>query len=384
MSLEIRRSDVTALTLGSTVLGCGGGGNSYYGQLVARRLLSGDTVVPVIDVDQMDPESFAITPAAVGATLVALEKPPSLLALRAGLDSVKSALKGRIGAFFAAEIGGLQCIFPLLMAAEAGLPLLDGDGIGRAFPELQMTTFSIYGTTHGLPYALSGDRGLISAHPTGHDDNAVPYGPAEPPGIRFERAVRKICTEQGGLIYLVSVFDQKSLSRTMVKGSLSLALRIGRAIESARDENRDPISAMIDGADGKRFITGKITDVERQFRAGHDWGTVRLDGVEEDRGRHAEIAFKNEYLILKLDGEIMLTVPDLITLAETETGTPVSTDIVRPGLRVTVLGLPASPLLRTPAALRSVGPEAFGYDFPYIPLGSGVRHEGVAAASVRK
>ncbi len=75
MSLEIRRSDVTALTLGSTVLGCGGGGNSYYGQLVARRLLSGDTVVPVIDVDQMDPESFAITPAAVGATLVALENP---------------------------------------------------------------------------------------------------------------------------------------------------------------------------------------------------------------------------------------------------------------------------------------------------------------------
>lgn len=304
-----------------------------------------------------------------------------MLALRAGLDSVKSALKGRISAFFAAEIGGLQCIFPLLMAAEAGLSLLDGDGMGRAFPELQMTTFSIYGTTHGLPHALSGDRGLISAHPTGHDNNAVPHGPADPPGIRFERAVRKICTEQGGLIYLVSVFDQKSLSRTMVKGSLSLALRIGRAIESARDENRNPISAMIDAADGKRFITGKITDVERQFRAGHDWGTVRLDGVEEDRGRHA---FKNEYLILKLDGEIMLTVPDLITLAETETGTPVSTDIVRPGLRVTVLGLPASPLLRTPAALRSVGPEAFGYDFPYIPLGRGVRHEGVAAASVRK
>jgi uncharacterized protein len=368
MSEQIRRSDVTALALGSTVLGCGGGGNSYYGQLVARRLLSDDTAVPVIDVDQMDPESFAITPAAVGATLVALEKPPSLVALRAGLDSVKNAFKGRISAFFAAEIGGLQCIFPLLMAAEAGLPVLDGDGMGRAFPELQMTTFSIYGTTHGLPHALSSDRGLISAHPIGHDDNTVPHRPGDPPGIQFERAVRKICTEQGGLIYLVSLFDQKSLSRTMVKGSLSLALRIGRAIESARGENRDPISAIIDAADGQRFISGKITDVERQFHAGHDWGTVRLEGVEEERGRHAEIAFKNEYLILKLDSEVALTVPDLITLAETETGTPVSTDILRPGLRVTVLGLPASPLLCTPAALRSVGPAAFGYDFDYIPL----------------
>src|SRR5690242_5431755 len=295
MNLEIRRSDVTALALGSTVLGCGGGGNSYYGQLVARRLLADDTAVAVIDVDQMDPESFAITPAAVGATLVALEKPPSLVALRAGLDSVKSALKGRISAFFASEIGGLQCIFPLLMAAQAGLPLLDGDGMGRAFPELQMTTLSIYGTAPGLPHALSGDRGLISAHPTGHHDNAVLDRPDDPPGIRFERAVRKICTEEGGLIYLVSVFDQKSLSRTMVRGSLSLALRIGRAIELAREENRDPIAAIINAADGKGFITGKITDVERQFRAGHDWGTVHLEGTEEDRGRQAEIAFKNEY-----------------------------------------------------------------------------------------
>jgi uncharacterized protein len=233
-----------------------------------------------------------------------------------------------------------------------------------------MTTFAIYGTTHGLPHALSGDHGLISAHPIGHKDNAEPHRAGDPPGIGFERAVRKICTEQGGLIYLVSVFDQKSLSRTMVRGSLSLALRIGRAIESARDKNSDPIAAIIDTAEGKRFITGKITDVERQFRAGHDWGMVRVDGVDEDRGCQAVIEFKNEYLILKLDGEVNLTVPDLITIAETDTGTPVSTDIVRPGLRVTVIGLPASPLLRTPAALQSVGPQAFGYNFSYIPLRS--------------
>src|SRR5262249_56002325 len=83
MSYALRRSDVSALALGSAVLGCGGGGNSYYGQLVARRLLSEETAVRVIDVDEMDPGSFAISPAAVGATLVALGKPPRLIALRA-------------------------------------------------------------------------------------------------------------------------------------------------------------------------------------------------------------------------------------------------------------------------------------------------------------
>jgi DUF917 family protein len=249
--------------------------------------------------------------------------------------------------------------------------MLDGDGMGRAFPELQMTTFSIYGTTQGLPHALSGERGLISTHPAQPHYSSEPESPDDPPGIRFERMVRSICTAQGGLIYLTSAFDQKSLSRTLVRGSISLALRIGRAIEMARQNNKDPVFAIAEAGDGKRFIAGKIVDVERQFRAGHDWGTVRLEGVEEDQGQVAEIEFKNEYLILNLNGEVALTVPDLITLAETETGTPVSTDILRPGLRVTVLGLPASPLLTTAAALKSVGPGAFGYGIAYVPLHRG-------------
>jgi DUF917 family protein len=364
MSFEIRPSDVAAFTLGCTVLGCGGGGNSYYGQLVARRVLKDDSPVRVIDVDEMDTDSFAITSAAVGAPLVALEKAPSLIALRAGLESIKSALKGRVTAFFSIEIGGLQCIFPLLLAAEAGLPLLDGDGMGRAFPELQMTTMSIYGTTRGLPHALSSDRGMLPFPAVSH----APPSPDEPPGIQFERAIRKVCTDEGGFIYLTSVFDHKSLSRTLVRGTLSLAMRIGRAVESARQDGDDPIDAIVSAGDGRKLLTGKIIDVERQFRAGHDWGTVRIEGVDEDRGRAAEIAFKNEYLIAKVDGEVVLTVPDLITLAETETGIPVSTDILRPGLRITVLGLPASPLLKTPAALKSVGPGAFGYSRPYVSL----------------
>jgi DUF917 family protein len=199
-----------------------------------------------------------------------------------------------------------------------------------------------------------------------HDDSA--HDPGDPPGIRFERAARKICTEQGGLIYLISAFDQKSLSRTMVKGSMSLALRIGRAIESPRDENRDPISAIIDVADGKRFITARSPMSRGTSARATIGGRSALDRVEEDRGRHA---FKNEYLILKLDGEVMLTVTDLIILAETETGTPVSTDIVRPGLRLTVLGLPASPLLRTPVALKVGWFTSVRVRFPLYSIGPG-------------
>jgi len=180
--------------------------------------------------------------------------------------------------------------------------------------------------------------------------------------------LRKICSDNGGLIYMTTAFDHKSLVRTLIRGSIALALALGRAVQSARSSATDPVTAIIECGHGRRFIDGKVVDVERRFRAGHDWGKVLLEGVDADKGRVAEIAFKNEYLILKIGDEIALTVPDLITLVETETGNPVTTEILRPGLRTTVVGLPCSPLMRTPKALRAVGPKAFGYDFPYVSL----------------
>jgi uncharacterized protein len=368
MSFEIRRADLSALALGSGILGTGGGGNSYYGQLVASQILGDDSAVRVIDVTEMDPDSFAISSAAIGAPLVCLEKPPSLRALKLGLDSVAAVLTRRVGAFVTAEIGGLQCMFPLMLAAQTGIPLLDGDGIGRALPEIQMCTFMIYGTTPGLPLALSGDSGLLldaraQNHEGTHNESA-----GEPSGIGVERRLRKICSDNGGLIYMTTTFDHESLMRTLIRGSIALALALGRAVESARSETRDPIAAIVETGQGKRFIGGKIVDVERRFRGGHDWGNVRLEGVDADKERTAQIAFKNEYLILKLNGEVALTVPDLITLVETDTGAPVTTEILRPGLRVTVIGLPCSPLMKTAQALKAVGPQAFGYELPYISL----------------
>jgi DUF917 family protein len=36
-------------------------------------------------------------------------------------------------------------MFPLALSAISGIPVVDADGIGRAVPQLEMTTFSIYG-----------------------------------------------------------------------------------------------------------------------------------------------------------------------------------------------------------------------------------------------
>jgi uncharacterized protein len=50
-----------------------------------------------------------------------------------------------------------------------------------------------------------------------------------------------------------------------------------------------------------------------------------------------------------------------------EEGEAVTTETLRYGLRVSVLGVAAPKLLKRPEALRMVTPAAFGYDLAYDP-----------------
>jgi DUF917 family protein len=59
-------------------------------------------------------------------------------------------------------------------------------------------------------------------------------------------------------------------------------------------------------------------------------------------------------------------VPDLICTVALDDAEPVTTERLRYGLRVAVLGIPAPAILRQPEALRVIGPRAFGYDLDYL------------------
>ncbi len=81
-----------------------------------------------------------------------------------------------------------------------------------------------------------------------------------------------------------------------------------------------------------------------------------------------DVEFQNENLIARCDGKPVCSVPDLICLVETERGEPITTELLRYGFRVTMLGFPAPPLWTGPEGLAVVGPRAFGYDLDYTPL----------------
>ena len=68
----------------------------------------------------------------------------------------------KLVAVVCAEIGGANSIEPLVVGAELGLPIVDADGMGRAFPELQMFLPFVYGSP-AYPAAVGDEKGNAAA-----------------------------------------------------------------------------------------------------------------------------------------------------------------------------------------------------------------------------
>jgi hypothetical protein len=108
--------------------------------------------------------------------------------------------------------------------------------------------------------------------------------------------------------------------------------------------------------------------VARRTEAGFAKGDARIEGIGDDTNSVLEIRFQNEHLVATRDGEIAVTVPDLIIILDAETGDPITTEELRYGFRVTVLATPCDERWRTDAGLALAGPRYFGYDIDYVPV----------------
>ncbi len=350
------------IAVGAGILGTGGGGNPYLGKAQLRRLLREGAEPPTVVAPEEVPDNALIcTVGGMGAPTVGVERLARGDEWTVALRTLEGHLGRKIEYLVPGEIGGANATRPLVCATQTGLPVIDGDGMGRAFPELQMKTFSIYGVK-ATPAAICDVRHNTAIFPD------------LPDTLTLERYARAVTIQMGGHAgYAFVPMTGAQLKRTVIPHTMTLARDLGAAIERARVEHRDPSAAALGVTGGEVLFGGKITDVERRMAAGFARGAVEIAGLGAWRGATMSIAFQNENLIARrIDAagaeRTVAIVPDLICIVDSETAGPVTTEVLRYGLRVTVLGIPAPPLLRTPEALAVVGPRAFGYDDDYAPL----------------
>lgn len=356
----LAEQNLEALALGAAVLGTGGGGDPYIGKLLARQAIREGGPVEVAHPDEIPDEAVCVMSAVMGAPTVAVEKLPG------GHEQLRSfeALQDYVGVAFThiicAEVGGLNSTLPIVAAARTGLPLVDCDAMGRAFPELQMSTPTIYGIA-AAPMALADDKG-----------NVVVVDAVD--NHWTERFARSVTVDMGANAF-ISLFVQSGaqVRQSMIPGTLHFAEEIGEAILAARRDKADPVEAVLAATAGLRLFEGKVVDVERRTVAGFARGRLAMEGTGRDRGATLEIEFQNENLVARRDGHVVATVPDLITLLEADSAEPITTEQLRYGQRAVVVGMPCDERWRTPEGLELVGPRYFGYDIDYSPLLDGER-----------
>jgi DUF917 family protein len=348
-------ADLDDIAIGGAILGTGGGGDPYIGKLMAQQAIRKHGPVRMIDLKDVKDDALVVPCAMMGAPTVMVEKIPSGDEVLVAFRRLESFMGKKIGAILCAEAGGINSTVPFVFGALTGIPVIDGDGMGRAYPELQMVTFTMHGVS-ATPMVVADDKGNALVLET--IDNKW-----------TERIARSATIEMGGSVTITLYpMTGKVAKKASVRGTLSLARRLGQILREARASHADGVAAIQAKLNAKTIFHGRVTDINRRTETGFARGEAQFAGVDEDRGHSYRIAFQNEFLIAEKDGKPIVTTPDLITLLDVDTGAPITTETIRFGLRVVAIAIPCAAQWRTPAGIALVGPRYFGYDTDYRPF----------------
>ena len=353
MSLrDITSDDIESLAVGAWILGTGGGGNPYLSLLNMRALYRDGHRVPLIDAGDLADDDWVGIVAGVGAPLVGAERLTDSRTAARAVEVMERHIGRRFAALMSTEIGGSNGLRPLMAAAHLGLPVVDADTMGRAFPEVQMTSMAVGGLVPH-PTAAVDVRGLESiVHKV-------------PSWKWAERIGRKICAEYGSTASTCRPRAGAEVKEWGIHGTTTRAIAIGHAVREAQRAHDDPVAAVLAAEPGKLLYKGKVIDVERRATEGFLRGVARFDGLDDWRGAAMRLDFQNEWIVAWRDGEAIAMSPDLLCVLDSVSGEAVGTETIRYGQRVTVIALPPSPVFLSEKGLAHVGPRAFGYDIDF-------------------
>ncbi len=348
-------ANIEDIAIGAAVLGSGGGSDPYIGKLMAREAIRRYGPVQLYTLDELADEDLVLPVAGMGAPTVLGEKLPAGDDILRVYETLGKFIGRAPRATMSIEAGGMNSIRPIYIAARLGIPVVDCDGMGRAFPEIQMTVLTAHGIS-ASPFVMSDERGntlLI---------NAI--------SNRWVETFSRSCVMHMGATCAIALYSARvaQLKHAAIQGTITLAEEIGATLRQARLHEKNPVAALCRFVAGFLLFRGKITDVDRRVVAGFARGKASMSGSGDFAGQDLRLDFQNEHLVVRLDGRYIATTPDLIAVLDGETAKPITTEGLRYGMRVAVIAIPCAPQWREPAALALVHPRYFGYDIDYIPV----------------
>ncbi len=348
---ELNYQELKDIIYGAAFLGAGGGGSVVQGMAMVKEVVDSGKKVVLVDLDSVRDDGLAAVSAGMGSPAAAKhgwrnEHLPAF-------DLLEKYLGKKVDYVVPIEIGAGNIAVPLHTAAFRGKYLVDADGAGRAIPELELTTFEIYGVPIS-PMAISDWEG----------DGAILF---TKDSLKAERIARQIVVAFEGCAGIALYpMSGAQLKNVVIPGTISLSQKVGSLLRKVREENLDVCEVLSKELGGYVLGVGKVTSKTLEMRGGFDFGVVE---VELKGGGKLRVHFKNENIVAERDRKVIAVAPDLICWVTTS-GEPLTNVDVDKGMEVAVIGLKAHERLRTEKALKAFKHlySEVGFNIEYKPI----------------
>ncbi|NPA97005.1 MAG: DUF917 domain-containing protein [Crenarchaeota archaeon] len=359
--------DFEALLLGASIYAAGGGGDPVRGlELVKRVFVDRHRALEVLDVDEAGGGCTAsVYEVGTVAPSARLRKAARVAnTVDRALELLRSRLGVELSTFHPVELGGGNTAVTLYAAGLANLPVLDGDRVGRAAPEIHQDTAILFGKSLAPAVAVT---------PTGNEVLILSYADVDD----YEAMLRNLSILAGTHVTVIdAVMSVEEARRVLIRGSLTKCLELGKAVLEAREKGIFVPRVVAEHMGGWVVMRGIVKSWRWRNEGGFLHGEMVIEGVEEHRGRVLRSLVKNEHIAAWLDGEPLVLPPDILTLLSRD-GEPILNSRVVEGMEVWVVAAPAPAVWRSERGLELFGPRRFGIDIEYEPVEVLVRRLGL-------
>ena len=365
--------DCEDLIRGCLFMATGGGGSAEEGREVFTAALEEGLKIEWVDVGDISDDTWTVSPYAMGS--IAPPSPETQAAItrlglvdRLGHRAMEVAVREleqyvgvKIGAIVPIELGADSTPDPLVTGARLGIPVVDGDYVGRAVPEEMQNITYLYGK-EGWPFTSVDRWGNVCIVKEACSHHMM------------ERIGKMLSVAAYGDCYMAAyLLVGREMREIVVRGTLTRCLSLGRAIRQAQEQSGDPVQAAIEHTGGWLLFEGEVTGKDWEDREGYMFGTTHIKGTEDYAGHTLDVWFKNENHVSWLDGEPYVCSPDLVTIVERETGEGITNTLIDVGRQVAVVGIKGLEAFRSEGGLAAAGPQYFGFDMDYVPIEEQVR-----------
>jgi len=346
MSGQITIDQLDDIAAGAAFLATGGGGDPYLACLCAKQGLKTYGPAQLLAPEDLAEDAFVIAPGAVGAPTTSLELLPSVDEAVRVVEAYAELVGRKPDALVSFEIGGSNSLIPIVAAAALGIPMIDGDGMGRALPEATMMTYAIAGFAPtpavGIDYAGNTERFDV--------EDVESYEPV----------IRRFAMERGGMAVSAEFgMTGAQLKSCVVPHTVSLSAKLGRYLRSGEGnaaEREDELAKLFEGTiygDLELIASGLVSDYTSKVIGGFDVGEATLESTVPG-APDLTVSVKNEFLAVKQGGTTLACLPDLIILVDFETAWPINAERLRFGQRVGVFRIGSPAHYTTPKGLASL------------------------------